>query len=82
MLSNKVVSHSQLVSAQGPSGHSGLSQTGPGTLASTKLQIQPQRISIVGNNRTQTEALTDVIPSSVQNIVSLYHNFDASSNIS
>ena len=86
MLSNKVVSHSQLVSAQGPSGHSGMrtsvSQTVPGTLASTKLQIQPQRIQIVGNNRTQTEALTDVIPSSVQNIVSLYHNFDASSNIS
>lgn len=87
MLSNKVVSHSQLVSAQGPSsGHSGMgtpvSQTVHGTLASTKLQIQPQRIQIVGNNRTQTEALTDVIPSSVQNIVSLYHNFDASSNIS
>ena len=85
MLSNKAVSHSQLVSAQGPSGHSGLgtvSQTVPGTLASTKLQIQPQRIQIVGNNRTQTEALADVIPSSVQNIVSLYHNFDASSNIS
>ena len=69
----------------GPSGHSGqgsVSQTVSGTLASAKLQIQPQRIQNVGNNRTQTEALTNVIPSAVQNIVSLYHNFDASSNIS
>jgi len=66
----------------GPSGQGSMGRTVPGTLASTKLQIQPQRIQIVGNNRTQTEALTDVIPSSVQNIVSLYHNFDASSNIS
>ena len=44
----------------------------PGTSNGTQRDI----------NRTQIEALTDVIPSSVQNIVSLYHNFDARSNIS
>ena len=64
-----------------------MAQTPNGTMPQMGQIVRPQKSSSTNetteqaSNRTET-LTTDIIPSAVQHIVSLYHNFDAFSNIS